>query len=153
MNISPTKLGHKIRTICCPQVRVPSHGTIFIKFGQLNLGHAHTHKHHALKHVCPQKPNSFLVGKESRLKCNFCSLCRNRVYFLHATLTEPKEGKKMFFSNISCSKWYRSFAHFKLQLTHKCIKELNTTGITCQDLRVSLQTFKNKLNFCGNYST
>jgi len=78
----------------------------------------------------------FPFRNESRLKCNFCFLCLNRVYFLHATLADPKEGKEIFVSNISCSKWYRSYAHFKLQLTPKCIKEFNTVVITCQDLRV-----------------
>jgi len=117
-------------------MRVPFRGTIFIKFGQLNLGHAHRHIQHALKHAWPQKPTSFLVKKESRLKCNFCSLCLKRVYFLHATLADPKEGKEVFVSNISCSKWYRSSVHFKLQLTATCIKDLNTVIITCQDLRV-----------------
>lgn len=117
--------GAQIHTICCPHVQVPFRGTTFIKFGQLNLGHAHRHIHHALKHAWPQKPISFLFRKESRLKCTFCSLCLNRVYFLNAILADPKEGKEIFVSNISDSKWYSSSAHFKLQLTPKSIKELN----------------------------
>jgi len=120
--------GAQIHT-CCPHVQVPFHGTTFIKFGQLNLGHAHRHIHHALTHAWPQKPTSFLFRKESRLKCNFCSHCFNHVYFLHATLADPKEGTEIFVSNISYSKLYRSSAYFKLQLTPKCIKELNTVVI------------------------
>lgn len=123
-------------------MRVPFRGTIFIKFGQLNLGHAHKHILHALKHAWPQKPTSFLFRKESRLKCNSCPLCLNRVYSLHVTLADPKESKEIFVSHISCSKWYRSSAHFKLQLSPKCIKELNIVVITCQDLRVWLHTLK-----------
>lgn len=145
--------GAQIHITCWPHVQVPFCGTTFIKFGQLNLGHAHRHIHHALKHAWPQKPISFLFRKESRLKYTFCSLCLNCVYFLHANLADPKEGKEIFVSNSSYSKWHISSVHFKLQLTPKCIKELNTVVITCQDLRVWLQKLQKKLTFYGTYST